>query len=281
MALTLAACLSEERPLEPPQESPTLAAAGIRKSLEAKLGDTENIRSFRIFPGGDAATYALVLTDPVEKTLQQIPKLRIFREDRGSDFREVYVREGFFLQLSDLTGQDINLDGSPEVVLSINNGGNCLECSRLEILSLRADGVWSLYDSEASNLEDLDGDGVPEIVRTLHALGDADYATFSHYAQITDIEILAWTRNRYTLQHSGYESFFTARIEQLRKEAKLERSQSAAMAFSLAARALLLRLKIDDCRTAWREFGREIPDVEAHDGLKTTALKLEQNYGCK
>lgn len=270
---TLAVCLARGLPTE------ALRAQAVEppEGLSAKLGAAETIRSLRVFPESQGERYLVVLTEPREKTLQHLPKLRIFRE---RDLREAYLREGFFVELSDWSGRDLNGDGFPEVVVEINNGGNCLECSRLEMLSLREDGIRPLYDSTASVLEDLNGDGFEEIVRTRYALGKADYQTLSHYDQITDVEILAWNGSDYAVQTAGYDDFLAARIKALQDEAGRQRGRSPRAAFSLAARILLSRLKIADCRQAWDEFWEALPDLQAHAGLRRLASRLEAEYGC-
>jgi hypothetical protein len=71
---------------------------------------------------------------------------------------------------------DVNRDGSTDMIVSVANGGNCWQCSRVLLYSLGGDEL-RLLVAEPMTLKDLDGDGRAELL-----VGDTRWEGYDDFA---------------------------------------------------------------------------------------------------
>ena len=100
---------------------------------------------------------------------------------------------------------DLNGDGKKELVVSVANGGNCWQCSRVLLYTLEGAGP-RLIASEPMRLEDLDRDGRVELL-----VGDTRweaYDDFSHAAAPGGTLVYAWRDGAYVFAGSDASAYY-------------------------------------------------------------------------
>lgn len=111
---------------------------------------------------------------------------------------------------------DVNGDGATDMIVSVGNGGNCWQCSRVLLYSL--DGAELRFlASEPMTLKDLDGDGKAELL-----VGDTRweaYDDFSHAAAPGGTLVYKWRPESGTYVFAGpdaNDAFYRAELDRLR-----------------------------------------------------------------
>ena len=110
---------------------------------------------------------------------------------------------------------DVNRDGKTEMILSVANGGNCWQCSRVLLYVLDAPEP-RLAVSEPMSLKDLDGDGVAELL-----VGDTrweSYDDFSHAGAPGGTLVYKWTPEGYRFAGKGASAFYEQTLAELRAD---------------------------------------------------------------
>jgi hypothetical protein len=108
---------------------------------------------------------------------------------------------------------DLNGDGKKELVVSVANGGNCWQCSRVLLYTLEGSGP-RLIASEPMRLEDLDGDGRVELL-----VGDTRweaYDDFSHAAAPGGTLVYTWRDGAYVFAGSDASAFYDRELAEMR-----------------------------------------------------------------
>jgi hypothetical protein len=169
-------------------------------------------------------------------TVGEMKARLIIYERQGNSLVPLLTRDTAFIDFWQRQAEqvpaliDINGDGLNELVVSEANGGNCWECGGL--------GIYTVHDHEAievptqlpitgilggdmngdgtsvatSNLEDVDGDGIYEVV----ALDTSwEMHWFPHYDSPAGHFILAWDGQRYADASPRFPTYFQRLIGQL------------------------------------------------------------------
>ena len=207
----------------PAPRVPTSVPAPFREAVGAVLADglemaeTKEIRA----AGGD---YYVVIYEYPEKDEERGGQrsLRVYYLPDGSKtvkatdlYDESHIDFGTYDDPNTVFA-DVNKDGATDMIVSVANGGNCWQCSRVLLYSL--DGPELRYfASEPMALKDLDGDGRMELL-----VGDTrweGYDDFSHAAAPGGTLVYKWGAGNYVFAGSDAAAFY--RDEMARIEADL------------------------------------------------------------
>ncbi len=110
---------------------------------------------------------------------------------------------------------DVNGDGAPEMIVSVANGGNCWQCSRVMLFTLDTPTA-RLVASEPMTLKDLDGDGRPELL-----VGDTrweSYDNFAHALAPGGTLVYTWRDGKYVFAGSDAAEFYRGERARLQSE---------------------------------------------------------------
>lgn len=110
---------------------------------------------------------------------------------------------------------DVNGDGAPEMIVSVANGGNCWQCSRVMVYTLDTPTA-RLVASEPMTLKDLDGDARPELL-----VGDTrweSYDTFAHALAPGGTLVYTWRDGKYVFAGSDAAEFYRGERARLQGE---------------------------------------------------------------
>jgi hypothetical protein len=201
-----------------------LASSGLRlkEALEASLE-------------GTAHHLAAVFQREEPKAPNEAYEFRILESD-GRSSKTIFRRTDFFFsfdlagELNKLNATDINGDGLKEIIVQSSSGGNCWSCNPTEIYQLRNHKVELIAAAPIQKIEDVNGDGVHELVVT-----DArweSYDDLSHAASPGAVMIYSWRSGKYVYCSRDFEAFYKGEIDRVRASIEEAKSQINADEYS-------------------------------------------------
>lgn len=110
---------------------------------------------------------------------------------------------------------DVNKDGATDMIVSVANGGNCWQCSRVLLYSLDGEELRFLA-SEPMTLSDVDGDGRLDLL-----VGDTrweGYDDFSHAAAPGGTLVYTWRDTGYVFAGADASAFYERELTRLRDD---------------------------------------------------------------
>ena len=110
---------------------------------------------------------------------------------------------------------DLTRDGKTERIVSVANGGNCWQCSRVLLYVLDAPEP-RLAVSEPMSIKDVDGDGVAELL-----VGDTrweSYDEFSHAGAPGGTLVYKWTPEGYRFAGKDAAAFYSSALAELQAD---------------------------------------------------------------
>jgi len=196
-------------------------------AMRIKLAQTE---------GFDPSRWGAVLqfSSPTETGSAPYGRALLLYEVSGSGLVRIFDRLESYISLqpeygyTTLGALDIDADGIQELAVAFNTGGNCWECSRLVIYTVRNREVAEVamglpatgllgYDENGDGtsavpgrLEEVDGDGKYEVIAIdtsweLHG--------FCHACSPSAMFVLAWDGERYVDASSRFPGYYQSRID--------------------------------------------------------------------
>jgi len=165
----------------------------------------------------------------------------------------IAIEDGWYAQFGNGTGADGNRDGLIDIVVDVDNGGNCWTCSHIRAFGITPTGLreYAFENSnEPSSLEDEDGDGRVEALAVdarweflpYADLGLSDKGTLCHACSPGVSIVMAWREGRYVEACRDYRAYYTTNLAATEDTLKQEKDFDYYLGGALEAFATLVQM---------------------------------------
>jgi len=169
----------------------------------------------------------------------------------------ITIEDGWYADFGSGTGGDVNGDGLTDIVLSLDNGGNCWTCSHLRVFGADPDGLreYSIENSnEVSGLQDLDGDGRLEAMAVAARweflpyaeLGLADKGSLCHACSPGVFIVMSWRDGQYKEACRDYPGYYQSHLAEVAENLKQEKDFDYYLGGALETFATLVQMGRSD-----------------------------------
>lgn len=228
-------------------------------------------------------------------------ELDLYSQDAGSSAatklgEAIAIEEGWYADFGNGTGADANGDGLTDIVVSLDNGGNCWTCSHIRVFGLTPMGMreYTFENSnEPSGLQDDDGDGRFEALAVdarweflpYAVLGLANKGTLCHACSPGVFVVMAWRDGRYAEACRDYPGYYQPRLAAIEDTLKQEQDFDYYLGGALEAFGTLVQMgKRDAAMTSAKRLLTSGPFAERYSQegktvLATLKKSLQQSAG--
>ena len=234
------------------------------------------LRALQIIDGYQGKSKVAVLEfSPLVKDADHLPQVRVY--SLGESVTLIGMFSDFFVRLNPSTGEDINGDGLPEIVIERETGGNCFGCQTITIVNEKNGQLNSLADKiPCARIQDLNNDGHYEIVSCSSAIKDEYASRFAHAYVPADLTVLSWSGIKYREQSSSFPAFYRFEIERLSEE--LAREKDEELYLSKMVSLILCYFHIGECQNGWKTYNGFLKSAKFRSEWwqETTSLITDQ-----
>jgi hypothetical protein len=169
----------------------------------------------------------------------------------------VTIEGGWYADFGSSTGADVNGDGLTDVVLSLDNGGNCWTCSHMRVFGASRAGLreYAVENSnEVSDLQDLNGDGRLEALAIdgrweflpYAELGLSDKGSLCHACSPGVFIVMSWRDGRYKEGCRDYSGYYQSHLAEVAENLKQEKDFDYYLGGALETFATLVQMGQSD-----------------------------------
>jgi hypothetical protein len=212
----------------------------------------------------------MLLFMPRDKDAQHLPTLKLYSVERESILM-LKVLRSFDITIHSLSGEDINRDGKPELVVERWSGGNCLECITTEIFQINAGAMLTLFSTtHRAQIVDLLKDGVYEISAMSAALPSDLGSEFGQAFLPMDVRVYKWAGNGYVDRSTSFYQYYDLLIGEIKRDSVTNKDDRAR--FADAVNLLLRYYRSGRCTEGWHEYNMCISRIVEPTGVISRKL---------
>jgi hypothetical protein len=198
---------------------------------------------------------------------------------QGTVAKEIYQSTApAFVDLDrQLSGQDINADGVPELVAHYGTGGNCWACGWVEIYQVKNGALQRLPmqlppGTSPGGLQDIDEDGIYEVVAIDFRF---ELRHWCHACSPGAQPILAWDGQRYVEASARYPSFYEESIAGYQSQLQSALANHDPDGLTAAAVGLLMNYALKgDVNQGWELYKNAVRP----ENMGSSSVGLFENW---
>lgn len=184
-------------------------------------------------------------------------ELDLYTRDGAKLSDAVAIEAGWYADFGNGTGTDVNGDGLTDLVLSLDNGGNCWSCSHIRLFGAGPAGLreYAFENSnEVSDLQDLDGYGRLEALAIdarweflpYAELGLSDKGSLCHACSPGVFIVMRWRDGQYKEACRDYSGYYKSHLAEIAENLKQEKDFDYYLGGALETFATLVQMGQSD-----------------------------------